>query len=173
MFLTTYQNRSAKRNIDHLLEKWDLEGRVIDWEDFSFDMSKFVIDGDDEKEGGTQMNMNKRRKTETQQDGTMMDTPMTGDIKCWFKRARMEVTDSVTVENPIIRHKVPLVDYSSGSESEEEVGICEEEDSGKEQGPDVEPATGRSKYQMGDGGALSSVYLLWISKRGHGKWSEI
>ncbi|KAK5820976.1 hypothetical protein F5H01DRAFT_261076, partial [Linnemannia elongata] len=34
VFLTTYQNRSAKRNIDHLLEKWGLEGRIIEWEAF-------------------------------------------------------------------------------------------------------------------------------------------
>ncbi|KAF9363506.1 hypothetical protein BGX34_004016 [Mortierella sp. NVP85] len=161
VFLTTYQNRSAKRNIDHLLEKWNLEGRIIDWEEFGFDLSKFIF-ADDEAGSGPNVD---RPPTKELQGRIAIEAPREDD-EPWLRRARLEVGHTMH-NSPTVgtsgTHKVPLVDYSSGTESEDEMDTREDKDSEKTQAEQT--ATSGSKYQVGDGGSLNSVYLLWISKR--------
>jgi hypothetical protein len=169
VFLTTYQNRSAKRNIDHLLEKWNLEGRIVDWEEFGFDLSKFIF-ADDEAGSGPNVD---RQSTKEPQDRVAIETPREDDDEPWLRRARLEVGH--TMHNPPTvgtssTHKVSLVDYSSGTESEDEMDTREDKDLEKTQAEQT--ATSGSKYRIGDGGSLNSVYLLWISKRGCGDKNE-
>lgn len=138
VFLTTYQDRSAKRNIDHLLQKWGLEARVIAWEEFGFDMCKYVALDD----------------VEDPRDGSMEDENMDHDTN------KVEDCQSPKVSVACI----PLVDYSSGSESDEIDKVLETKDGNTEFDKDtVEPI---SPHRMGDGGAISSVHLLWICKQG-------
>ncbi|KAF9375039.1 Methyltransferase-like protein 23 [Podila verticillata] len=136
VFLTTYQDRSAKRNIDHLLQKWGLEARIIPWDEFAFDMSKYIVlsDDDDEDQG----------------DGSMKDENM--------DQATSEVKDN----QPSKASRMPLVNYSSGSESDETDEDLEEKDRNRELDGDM----AISPHRMGDGGAISSVHLLWICKQG-------
>ncbi|OAQ28381.1 hypothetical protein K457DRAFT_33120 [Linnemannia elongata AG-77] len=158
VFLTTYQNRSAKRNIDHLLEKWGLEGRIIEWEAFDFDMSKFVSGGDakgdrdiiiEEKEGQEPEDEEDRwLRLAKEEIGRVMGTPEAGSTK----------------KSGLLA----LVDYSSGSDSEEE-----DEDECAIEESVVDPLSGSEDeedgtHKMGDGGSLSSVHFLWICKRGRG-----
>jgi hypothetical protein len=46
-FFTTYQERSPKRSIQYLLDRWDLQCRQISIESFDFDELKY-IDAKDE-----------------------------------------------------------------------------------------------------------------------------
>lgn len=136
VFLTTYQDRSAKRNIDHLLLKWGLEARVIPWDEFAFDMGKYIVLGDDDDED--------------QGDGSMEDESM--------DQATSEVKDNQSPKTS----RMPLVNYSSGSESDEVDEDLEEKDGNKE----LDGSMAISPHRMGDGGAISSVHLLWICKLG-------
>ncbi|KAG0370093.1 Methyltransferase-like protein 23 [Gamsiella multidivaricata] len=162
VFMTTYQNRSAKRNIDHLLQKWGLEGRVIDWEDFNFDITKFIT-VDEEKSDSD----NEGRLQHEEQDKSFIDTPGKDEDDRWLRRAREEVEramgTSLGSERPLSGPKAALVDYSSGSSSEGDTSTVDDE---PEDNDRQEHIKGKSHYRMGDGGALSSVYLLWICKRG-------
>ncbi|KAF7721182.1 Methyltransferase-like protein 23 [Apophysomyces ossiformis] len=47
IFLTSYQERSAKRSIQHLLDKWKLQCRLIPKDSFDFDEYRFVDVEDD------------------------------------------------------------------------------------------------------------------------------
>lgn len=49
-FYTTYQERSPKRSIQHLLDKWKLKCRQISKESFQFDEFKYIDNEDDESE---------------------------------------------------------------------------------------------------------------------------
>ncbi|KAG0262650.1 Methyltransferase-like protein 23 [Mortierella polycephala] len=152
VFLTTYQNRSAKRNIDPLLQKWNLEGRLIQWDDFSFDMSKYIhsdVDPEDED-----------------QDESANETIDEEMDDLWLRQADKEVSREMNASLSISakRSKLALVDYSSGSDSEND-------DSAVENGDDnagEHDASETLGHKIGDGGALSSVHLLWICRRGHG-----
>lgn len=50
VFFTAYQERSPKRSIQHLLDKWDLQCRLIPKDLFEFDELKYIDDEDDESE---------------------------------------------------------------------------------------------------------------------------
>lgn len=166
VFLTTYQNRSSKRNIDHLLEKWDLEGQVIDWETFGFNMSKFIIANEDDDEHRADMNMDEDQPI-LEQEGTKVHSPAADDERQHMMQVK-NTTNNLTAGTLGNRNKVPLVDYSSGSGSEDEMDAHNGDIPEKDRHSLVEQATGRSSYRLGDGGALSSVYLFCISKRGCG-----
>ncbi|KAG0328988.1 hypothetical protein BGZ99_003852 [Dissophora globulifera] len=112
VFLTTYQDRSAKRNIDQLLRKWNLEGSIIDQEDFGFEVSKFVVG--DAEDGD-------RNEWTTISDSDMDDVDDAGDHIA--ETAQRKYNESIGIDQT---------------------------------------------YQIGDGGALSSVHLLFICKQGHG-----
>ncbi|KAF9437519.1 Methyltransferase-like protein 23 [Entomortierella beljakovae] len=126
VFLTTYQNRSAKRNIDHLLRKWGLEGREINWEDFDFNMSKFI--GDDESDDGGGHESGESGHESNDDEGTnnedrINDMDWDPSIKFERKESKLEtVAQSSTKVS-----KVPLVDYRSSSEEEEEEEEVERE----------------------------------------------
>ncbi|CAG8555115.1 10345_t:CDS:2 [Paraglomus brasilianum] len=45
-FLTTYQERSSKRSIQYLLDKWNLECRQISLSELRVDLEKYTIDDD-------------------------------------------------------------------------------------------------------------------------------
>lgn len=225
MFLTSYQNRSTKRNIDHLLKKWDLEGREIDWQEFGFDMSKYVVGGDDDGFGGDSDSIEDRdqdqdkqredkgtassddnygssedmseleeedeeEQEESQTDGENMDY--------WIQLAKQEIENqtrsSVKMLTPSRQQTTkisattkisPLVDYgSSSSDDEDEIsrvnppvassedgmaGVLDQSDSDdnvEAEGQGQDPPMNNSSHQLGDGGALNSVHLLWICKRG-------
>ncbi|CAG8487180.1 2004_t:CDS:2 [Acaulospora morrowiae] len=54
-FITSYQERSSKRSIQYLLDKWKLESRQISLESFNFDYNKYTTNlspssSDDEEE---------------------------------------------------------------------------------------------------------------------------
>ncbi|KAF9184647.1 Methyltransferase-like protein 23 [Haplosporangium sp. Z 767] len=154
VFLTTYQNRSAKRNIDPLLQKWNLEGRLIHWDDFGFDMHKYT-------------HINEKLEDEDQDDSAneTIDEEMDGH---WIKHANKGVGHEMNANLSISAKtsKLALVDYSSGSDSE-----SENDDSAMEIGDDdtgEHDASETLSHKIGDGGALSSVHLLWICRRGHG-----
>ncbi|KAL9554696.1 hypothetical protein MBANPS3_002690 [Mucor bainieri] len=49
-FYTTYQERSPKRSIQYLLDKWKLKCRQISKESFQFDELKYIDNEDDESE---------------------------------------------------------------------------------------------------------------------------
>ncbi|GAN01933.1 ik:tdsubc_1b12 [Mucor ambiguus] len=49
-FYTTYQERSPKRSIQYLLDKWKLKCRQIPRESFQFDELKYIDNEDDESE---------------------------------------------------------------------------------------------------------------------------
>ncbi|KAG0208113.1 hypothetical protein BGX33_006466 [Mortierella sp. NVP41] len=168
VFLTTYQNRSAKRNIDHLLEKWGLEGRIIEWEAFDFDMNKFVTGGeneDDEEDG----------EDDGEEEGSLSDVSVGNNRDSeeeedrWLRLAREEIGRAMNGPEPGVPAKKPslaLVDYSSGSDSEDNEDERIEGD-GESIGDSVDD-NGDYGHRMGDGGSLSSVYLLWICRRGRG-----
>ncbi|KAI8347665.1 putative methyltransferase-domain-containing protein [Blakeslea trispora] len=44
IFLTTYQERSPKRSIQRLLDKWDLQCQVLPKKTFGFDDTKYTMD---------------------------------------------------------------------------------------------------------------------------------
>ncbi|KAG1503166.1 hypothetical protein G6F46_008773 [Rhizopus delemar] len=50
VFFTAYQERSPKRSIQYLLDKWDLQCRLIPKDLFEFDELKYIDDQDDESE---------------------------------------------------------------------------------------------------------------------------
>ncbi|GAB5588102.1 hypothetical protein Unana1_03002 [Umbelopsis nana] len=56
-FITAYQERSSKRSIQHLLDKWSLSCRLIPKATFDFDDSKYIQDdessSDDESTNST------------------------------------------------------------------------------------------------------------------------
>ncbi|KAF9572202.1 hypothetical protein EC968_010139 [Mortierella alpina] len=117
VFLSTYQNRSAKRNIDHLLLKWGLEGRLIDWEDFGFDMGKFVTeDGDDCEVNTTTASEGSDSDSEGVQD------PYSDDDERWLRLAKQEVSHDMATAPGLSADgpKLSLVNYSSDSENENE-----------------------------------------------------
>ncbi|KAF9952390.1 Methyltransferase-like protein 23 [Mortierella alpina] len=167
VFLSTYQNRSAKRNIDHMLQKWGLEGRLIDWDDFGFDMSKFVTEEGNDCEAST-----------TTESGDSDDDPEgvhahSDDDEQWLRLAKEEVSrDMAMASGPLAGgQRPPLVDYSSDSEDENQAEREMETvsvDSAQELDSDASSSKAKSGHRMGDGGALSSVHLLWICKRGRG-----
>ncbi|KAF9974220.1 Methyltransferase-like protein 23 [Actinomortierella ambigua] len=90
VFITTYQDRSVKRNMAHLLGKWGLEAQVIEWSQFDFDMDKYLLDGAQDD------------VTSQPAEDIMVDQPT--------RRDNLEKSQSV----------LPLVNYSSGSDSEED-----------------------------------------------------
>ncbi|CAO3597251.1 unnamed protein product [Absidia cylindrospora] len=47
-FFTAYQERSSKRSIQFLLDKWSLQCRLISRDSFEFDEWQFVGDGNDD-----------------------------------------------------------------------------------------------------------------------------
>lgn len=49
-FYTTYQERSPKRSIQYLLDKWRLKSRQILKDSFQFDELKYIDNEDDESE---------------------------------------------------------------------------------------------------------------------------
>ncbi|KAF9959338.1 Methyltransferase-like protein 23 [Mortierella alpina] len=173
VFLSTYQNRSAKRNIDHMLQKWGLEGRLIEWEDFGFDMGKFVTEAGDDCEVSTT----------TESEGSDSDPeakyPSGDEDERWLRLAKQEVShDMVMASGPATATdtatgglRPSLVEYSSDSEGEDEVE-CEVDTIPSEGTQEVDSDAGPSKvkagHRIGDGGTLSSVHLLWICKRGRG-----
>ncbi|KAF9927805.1 hypothetical protein FBU30_002850 [Linnemannia zychae] len=174
IFLTTYQNRSAKRNIDHLLEKWGLEGRVIERETFNFDHNKFVVnnnasdDNMDIKKSENETLMNMLEKEYESKKGTN-----------WQSRIGKSKIESTKTLSPVEVSKNPsiaLVDYSSGSDSEEseeetEVSIRIENrliPEPIEESAEISNNDLSCSYKIGDGGSLSSVHLLLICKRGRG-----
>ncbi|KAG0198919.1 Methyltransferase-like protein 23 [Mortierella sp. GBA30] len=167
VFLSTYQNRSSKRNIDHLLQKWDLEGRLIDWEDFGFDMSKFVVGGhDDDDDDDTS-----EYSLDIESEGA--DSFHQDDDEQWLRLAKQEVARDMeeSLGLPSGGPKVSLVDYSSGSESDDGAATAREQrDMSDARVLDDQMNTSKdgSSHRMGSGGALSSVHLLWICKRGRG-----
>jgi hypothetical protein len=183
VFLTTYQNRSAKRNIDHLLEKWNLEGRVIEWEAFDFDMSKFVSGGDVAKRGGgdmgaeemedeSLMSMSECTSEEQEQHHEVQVSGEEDDSEedRWLRLVKAEIGREMNTSEGVSTKKpgfLGLVEYSSGSDSEED----DEDDCANEESIDpVGEDEGGQDYthKMGDGGSLSSVHFLWICKRGRG-----
>ncbi|KAF9962050.1 hypothetical protein BGZ65_009797 [Modicella reniformis] len=158
-------------------EKWGLEGHIIEWEDFDFDMSKFLSADEGNEKGGNDVNVNMHHPGEEQRERKAMNpSKEDNDDERWLRRAREEVecamSDSLAAGNPTSRHKIPLVNYSSESESEEGEDVHEGEDPEKERNHGMEQETGSSGYRIGDGGALSSVYLFWICKRGCGNRVE-
>ncbi|KAF9934365.1 Methyltransferase-like protein 23 [Mortierella antarctica] len=168
VFLSTYQNRSAKRNIDHMLQKWGLEGRLIDWEDFRFDMGKFVTeDGDD-----CEVN------TSTECEGSDSDpedvkNPDSDDDERWLRLAKQEVSRDMAMASglPAGGPRPSLVDYSSDSDDDDgaEYGMDKiPDDSTQDVDSDASTSKVGAGHRLGDGGALSSVHLLWICKRGRG-----
>ncbi|KAG9065063.1 hypothetical protein KI688_002384 [Linnemannia hyalina] len=165
VFLTTYQNRSAKRNIDHLLEKWGLEGRVIEWEAFDFDMSKFVSGGDAKDEGDISIEEKEGQGSEDEEGQESEDEDR------WLRLAKEEIDRAMSTPEAGSTKKpglLALVDYSSGSDSEEE-----DKDTCASEASVVDPVSESEDEQddthkMGDGGSLSSVHFLWICKRGRG-----
>lgn len=158
VFLTTYQNRSAKRNIDHLLEKWGLEGRVIEWEAFDFDMSKFVSRGDAKGDGDIGIEEKEGQESEDEEDR-------------WLRLAKEEVSRAMSTPEAGSTKKpglLALVNYSSGSDSEEDdEDECATEESVVDSVSESENEEDDT-HKMGDGGSLSSVHFLWICKRGRG-----
>lgn len=118
-----------------MLQKWGLEARVIAWDEFGFDMGKYVALSNDEDQGGS-----------TEGDDMNHDT------------------NKLNVSPPKAPVAIPLVDYSSGSESDEMDEDLAKPDGNREfDGDTLEPI---SPHRMGDGGAISSVHLLWICKQG-------
>ncbi|KAF8923812.1 hypothetical protein EDD21DRAFT_391027 [Dissophora ornata] len=184
VFLTSYQNRSAKRNIDHLLTKWGLEGRIIEWEDFGFDMSKFVVggtgDSDKESDQDDKDDQDEPKSCIEEEVKRANDTPVESEDDRWLRMAREEVERAMKYTLNLGKqpsgHKSSIVDYSSGSNSEDEMDVMDaiNEGRGREIGKDEEHGKDRggSTYRMGDGGALSSVHLLWICKQGRGSRFE-
>ncbi|KAI1321307.1 Methyltransferase-like protein 23 [Mortierella claussenii] len=168
VFLTTYQDRIAKRNIDHLLQKWGLEGRVIAWEDFNFDMSKYLIVEGAESEESEDDDDDEEEEEEEEEKA---EHHMESEDARWLELAREEVERAVKENNKMHSHpasgamKRPLVDYSSGSSSEDDMQV-EEVGPGDLNRCSTTPAS--TGYRIGDGGALSSVRLLWICKQGYG-----
>ncbi|CAO3565441.1 unnamed protein product [Mortierella alpina] len=173
VFLSAYQNRSAKRNIDHMLQKWGLEGRLIEWEDFGFDMGKFVSGAGDDCE------LRATTESETSDsDAEDARNSFSDEDERWLRLAKQEVPRDMTVASGLATAtatasgpRPSLVAYSSDSEGEEEVE-CEMGSIPSEgtQEVDSDPSTGKAKagHRIGDGGALSSVHLLWICKQGRG-----
>lgn len=168
VFLSTYQNRSAKRNIDHLLQKWGLEGHLIDWEDFGFDMGKFIAEDGDDWEIST--------STETDDSDGEPEGVHNADsdnYEQWLRLEKQEVSHDMAMVSglPAGGPRPSLVDYSSNSESEDDAK-CEMdtilEDDTQNVDSDASTSKVRAGHRMGDGGALSSVHLLWICKRGRG-----
>lgn len=150
VFLTTYQNRSAKRNIDHLLEKWGLEGRVIDWEAFDFDMSKFVSGGDAKVDSDISIEEKEGQESEDEEDR-------------WLRLAKEEIGRAMSTPEAGSTKKpglLALVDYSSGSDSDEDESAVDPVGESEDEEDDT--------HKMGDGGSLSSVHFLWICKHGRG-----
>ncbi|GJJ78435.1 hypothetical protein EMPS_10794 [Entomortierella parvispora] len=218
VFLTSYQNRSTKRNIDHLLRKWDLEGREIDWQEFGFDTSKYVADGDDDLEGypgstgddddlDPLSDQGARHDSEDEDDDYEdTDEVREGDgesgvrgksMDHWMKLAKQEIENQVqssvnglspsphTAQIATATKISPLVNYgSSGSDDEDEPCLVarpqlsakstrgttddvDQSDSDFEVKPEAQSQDHpTSSHQLGDGGALNSVHLLWICKRG-------
>ncbi|KAG0270055.1 Methyltransferase-like protein 23 [Linnemannia exigua] len=189
VFLTTYQNRSAKRNIDHLLEKWGLEGRVIEWEAFDFDMSKFVNGGDTDgikdesltiplKRVEQELELDQELDEDEEQESEKDDE---GEDR-WVRLAKEEIRRAMSTPE-VELSKMPglaLVDYSSGSDHEEDA-VSQIDDAGvdgkgsmpgsaRESASVSDDGNGQENYshKMGDGGSLSSVHFLWICKRGSG-----
>ncbi|KAG0292227.1 Methyltransferase-like protein 23 [Linnemannia gamsii] len=184
VFLTTYQNRSSKRNIDHLLEKWNLEARVIEWEAFDFDMCKFVSGGNmakgaggdmsaEEDEDESLMSISEDASEEQEQDDEVhvSEAEDEDEEDRWLRLAKEEIGHAMSTSEGVSTKKpsfLGLVEYSSGSDSEEE-----DEDDGANEESIVETVSedeGGQDYshKMGDGGSLSSVHFLWICKRGRG-----
>ncbi|KAF9134461.1 Methyltransferase-like protein 23 [Mortierella sp. 14UC] len=176
VFLTSYQNRSAKRNIDHLLEKWGLEGRVIEWEAFDFDMSKFVTSGDtDGTEGGSFASMSEDVEQEQDCHDEEQESEEEEEER-WMRLAKEEIGHAISAPEAGLSSMpvLVLVDYSSGSDFEE--GDATEIDD-EETPAAADDSASVSNYgheqenynhKMGDGGSLSSVHVLWICKRGRG-----
>ncbi|KAG0373545.1 Methyltransferase-like protein 23 [Mortierella sp. AD032] len=187
VFLTTYQNRSAKRNIDHLLEKWGLEGRVIEWEQFDFDMSKFVNGGDTDGIEGESLTspsegVEQEQEQEQEQYHDEQESEKEEEEDQWLRLAKEEIGRAMSTPKAGLS-KMPglaLVDYSSGSDSEEDA-VSQIDDAGQGNSGSLSDSTREStsasdddneqenyNHKMGDGGSLSSVHFLWICKRGHG-----
>ncbi|KAF9354662.1 Methyltransferase-like protein 23 [Mortierella sp. AD094] len=186
VFLTTYQNRSAKRNIDQLLQKWGLEGRVIDWEEFGFDMSKFVTGEEEEEEEEKEEEEEEENKEMGENAETSsrdwnakelgIDTARRESKDDHWERLakeeiRKEIKESKNTQSlgeKLKNNRASLVDYSSGSDSGEEIESSDEIDREEEKEEEEDPIknNSRSGYRIGDGGALSSVCLLWICKQG-------
>ncbi|KAG0233112.1 Methyltransferase-like protein 23 [Actinomortierella wolfii] len=165
VFITTYQDRSAKRSIAHLLDKWGLEAQIIDWDEFGFDMDKYVLEGAHEDIEGSVDNDVEPKHCSQDNEPRQVE-----------QQKRLAV--------------MPLVDYSSGSDSESDTDNAT-------QGPDQAVAADRIKsvmqqsmslclqpspqalpssekkestpatvdHRIADSGSLSSVVLILIRKR--------
>ena len=209
VFLTTYQNRSMKRNIDHLLRKWDLEGREIHWQqELEFDRSKYVAgDGDDPLDPSTSdLDLDQDRTESAMMSATDDDdndddededeVVKRVDDDYWLQLAKNEVQKQVA-SNPqrtsapttqaepqptktkptTTKAIIPLVDYGSSSSSESSESDTEDADYAENPSPEMPKDEGdlesnhpfSSSHKLGDGGALNSVHLLWICKRGRAK----
>ncbi|KAF9906111.1 hypothetical protein EC991_000979 [Linnemannia zychae] len=166
VFLTTYQNRSAKRNISHLLEKWGLEGRVIEWEAFGFDMNKFVTGSNTDGTEGESFEQEQELNDEVQESEGEEEQE-----RRWLKLAKEEVERAMSVPEAGLPRMpgLALVDYSSGSDFEDgDATDIDDEGTSAAAGDsagvsDHGHGQGDYNHKMGDGGSLSSVHFLWIS----------
>lgn len=221
VFLTSYQNRSSKRNIDSLLQKWDLEGREIDWKEFDFDLSKYVVSNNDngyedyassgplgqeqdqDQDQGLQTrearNATAEEEEEYEEDDEDMDVEVDEkerqkdgrqtEINYWMDLALQEIDKQAAQgasDNPLYQsstslqsqHKIPitttmssLVDYgSSSSDSESDYNAPDDRhcDTHREKKcrQQLQKDQSSTCHKLGDGGALNSVHLLWICRRG-------
>ncbi|KAG0048570.1 Methyltransferase-like protein 23 [Gryganskiella cystojenkinii] len=184
VFLTSYQNRSAKRNINHLLQKWDLEGREIDWqEEQAFDLSKYVTGDDQQDRSSSDLDLDQDQDHEMSESSMLSDdekgVARDDDIKdddYWLQLAKREIDKQTATtsipptlspqQQPNKQKPIPitsLVDYGSSSESESEMDVQPEDLQDEDNQYDSHPS---SSHKLGDGGTLNSVHLLWICKRG-------
>lgn len=146
-------------------------------------MNKFVSGGNiakgaggdmsaEEKEDESLMSMSEDANEEQEHDDELQVSEAEDEDEedRWLRLAKEEIGRAVSTSEGVSTKKpsfLGLVEYSSGSDSEEDEDDCANEESIVE--PVSEDESGQDySHKIGDGGSLSSVHFLWICKRGRG-----